>query len=163
MHDAQAEYERLEKALSELEEHLLSPAGGRKEWDPRYSHLRREEFRSKVRRFWKDRFDVRGYPYFGPMKDIFWDKGKEGRYAVILRLDRRLSTGLGFIRAGELMDKMYYYGEQLSGRKDWAPRIGPPTSLEAAVQTAFVEVYGTPRDLAIIEKSIFSSDSWQGL
>lgn len=124
----------------------------RKHWDPRpseadavYKRLERillrlepeqypEEFRKVVREFWDEPFDVRGYPYTGPMREIFWERGYEGRYAVMLRLDRRL-WGIGYIRAGELLDKLYAHAgaltevrawgpdrTEMSGRKDWDPR-----------------------------------------
>ena len=102
-------YERLEKALFELEKNLLcsAPRTGRKEWCPREDFRRRADFRAVIERFWFEPFDVVGYSSAPSMDEKFWSGDADSRYAVILRLDRRLSTGLGFIRAGALLDKMY--------------------------------------------------------
>lgn len=53
---------------------------------------------------------------------------------------------------------------EMGSRKVWDPRAWRPTwtTLEDAVRSAFVEVYGPPRDADLVTQAILSSDSEQG-
>ncbi len=105
---AQEDYERLERALLELEQSGLMRTSwqSRKAWSPREERKQRTAFRSAIQDFWKSRLDVTWHSGHPLMDTFFWYGGKRARYDVILRLDRRLWS-LGFFKSGALLSKMY--------------------------------------------------------
>lgn len=134
---AQEDYERLEKALLEIETRLEPPRPrSRKAWTPRNEY--RIAFRNAIQQFWQSTWSIAGVDEKTTMREAFWDgDDPQNRHVVVVRLDRRLWS-LGFIGGHTLLEKMYPTGTQMSGRKDWDPR--PPGMTQRDVDL-FTEAY----------------------
>ena len=121
---AQEDYERLERALLELEQGGLMRTSwqSRKLWDPREAQRQRTAFRKAIQEFWQSTMRISGIDEKTTMREFFWERDDPtDRHAVVVRLDRRLWS-LGFIGGQTLLEKVYPKGTQMSGRKDWDPR-----------------------------------------
>ena len=69
---AQEDYERLEKALFEIEEHNLKPPQprSRKTWTPRSDY--RIAFRKAIQQFWQSTWSISGVDEKTTMREAFW-------------------------------------------------------------------------------------------